>query len=135
MVSFIFTGFMKRPVLIEIITGTKCPQTYYSFGSSEPPFCTCHLHAIFYQMSTCTLYNPCGYRKPLKKVTVIMEVRRLVEQISCASIHWLSCLFGEFLQCGATAHPSCHLTGFSLKDSEKAMAALTELVEADFGGV
>lgn len=73
-VSLVLAGFMEVPVLVKIIAGAKGAQTQDGFGPFESPFGACHLHAIFNEMSACPLYDPCGDRKTLGKVTIIVKI-------------------------------------------------------------
>jgi len=112
-ITLVFLGLMKDPVLIKVVAGSQCAKTQDSLGASEAPAGTCNFHAVFDQVPTSTFDNSCGDGKPLGKVMIVLEVGCIAEQVVGAGIHAVSFCRREISPCGTTAHAPCHPPGLS----------------------
>ena len=115
MIPFVFTGFMKIPVLIKILTASQCTQAEHCFCTGQPPFGTGYIHTILHKMAACPLNNPCGNGEAQIKITIVFKIRCLIFKISCASLHGFTLLVSEFSHGGTSAHSTCHQPGFAFK--------------------
>ena len=86
MVAFILLGLMVDPVLIKIVTRAQSTKTQNRLSASETPTGASHFHAIFDQVAAGTFNDSRSDGKSLRKVMVVLEVGRMVEQVVRATI-------------------------------------------------
>ena len=86
-VTIILLSFMEEPILIKVVTGAKGTQAQHGFSAGQTPAGPGHLHAVFDQMSTGALDDSSGNGKALRKIAIIAQTGRVIEQVPSASIY------------------------------------------------
>jgi len=120
-VTFILLHFMEEPILIKILTGAQCAQAQHGFSTSQTPAGAGHLHAVFDQMSTGALDDSSRNGKALRKIAIIAQIGRVVDQVAGASIYGFALFGGKRSQSRAATYSSGHEAGLSPQDFKEPM--------------